>query len=133
MKCLKKPSFHLYIAKPAVPTGLQASSIERTTIDLSWNAVPGAKSYRIKQFEKDVITVSGTTHSVKNLLAGKGYKFAVAGENMAGVGVFSAFLTVTTEKFGICLSLFCINLKCSALTFLGRQSLKPVLKIHFSF
>lgn len=90
-----------FLDKPAKPTGLKSSNVEKDSVQLSWDAVAGATKYRVKQFGSVVITSMTASKTITGLDGGKTYQFAVAGENEAGVGEYTSFVSVTTEKFGM--------------------------------
>ena len=97
-------SFNLCFAlteKPNAPTGLQASNIERTTVDLSWNKVEGATRYKVAVDGKARLETKETQVTVKNLEGGRKYEFTVVAENAAGEGKYSDKQPVTTEKYGM--------------------------------
>jgi Fibronectin type III domain len=73
---------------PSVPTGLVASVVSQTQINLSWIAatdnvkVAGYKVYRDGTLVATVTT--GTSHGDNTLTAGTAYKFTVAAYDAAG-------------------------------------------------
>lgn len=63
----------------AVPQNVKASS-NNTAITLTWDAVDGARGYRIFRYSggwKAVKTTTATSYTVQNLTAGTSYRFAV--------------------------------------------------------
>lgn len=81
------------------PTGLTATAINSTSVQLRWSAVPGAASYRIwqdgvSQVVGDSFTAGG---QVGNLKPGTRYTFHVSAETASGHdGPKSAGVSVTT-------------------------------------
>ena len=81
---------------PAAPTGLRASSIQPTSLTLSWNASSGATGYRVFNGTTVVATPTGTTATISGLNAATTYTFTVSATNAAGESPKSAPLTVST-------------------------------------
>jgi fibronectin type 3 domain-containing protein len=82
------------------PTGLTASTIGTTTIDLTWAAVPGASGYRIYRSgaSQNVGAAADTTHQVGGLQPGQKYTFTVAAVGVGSkVGPKSSGVAVTTK------------------------------------
>ncbi|MDR2117327.1 MAG: fibronectin type III domain-containing protein [Planctomycetaceae bacterium] len=101
------------VALPNAPTGLKGTVLDSSTIDLSWNAVDGASSYRLeysltgksgdwKKLGSSVIT--GTGGKAVNLAAGMKHYFRVIALNEAGESKSSKVLTVTTPALAPVLS-----------------------------
>jgi fibronectin type 3 domain-containing protein len=79
-------------ATPPVPTGLQVTSTDATTVQLSWNGSSQAAGYRIwvrnitngEQSHADENIVNGTTYGVAYLYPGVwNYEFCVTAINGA--------------------------------------------------
>lgn len=90
------------IEMPPAPTGLKQVKVENSYVSLSWDAVVGATKYRIS---KDGAALKETVQNVdvkiEGLAGGQKYSFAVAAENPAGFGKYSAAVEVTTLKYGM--------------------------------
>jgi glucose/arabinose dehydrogenase len=99
------------LSAPAAPTGLQAElsgygagSQAAVAIgnELTWNAAPGAASYRIERklgvggTFAEIGFVTATTFADSNLAPGSAYIYRVRGVNAVGNGAYSAELTVNT-------------------------------------
>ena len=76
---------------PAAPT-LTADSMGPTSIDLSWNAVPGAARYELWAWDKDNEweqlddgSLTATSHSHTGLTSGTTYYYQIRGINAEGV------------------------------------------------
>jgi chitodextrinase len=72
---------------PAVPTGLTATAISTTQINLAWNAATdnvGVTSYKVFQGGTQLGTVPGTSASVTALSPGTTYNFTVSACDAAG-------------------------------------------------
>jgi subtilisin family serine protease len=92
------------IALPSAPTKLTGTVIDSVTIDLSWNAVAGATSYRLEysltgksaDWKKlGSSTITGTNGKAVNLAAGMKYSFRVFAMNEAGDSKPSNVFSVT--------------------------------------
>lgn len=89
---------------PAVPTGLTAAA-GLTNVNLSWTAVPGAKSYTIAKWVaafgggsnySPIVSVTGTNYNVTGLVSGSPYSYAVMANNDSGSSAYTAWVNVTT-------------------------------------
>ena len=86
---------------PSAPTGLTATAVSESRIDLTWQASPesGLVSYKIYRDGVLVATVGGTTTSYSDttgLTASTAYTYRVSAVNAAGEGEQSAPATATT-------------------------------------
>ena len=81
---------------PAAPTNLNAEPLSDATIELTWDAVEGAKTYNVYQGMIKLLTVAETTHIVTGLNAGKEYCFTVTAVNAGGESAKSAQACATT-------------------------------------
>jgi hypothetical protein len=71
------------------PTGLKVTGVTQTTVSLSWNAVPGAASYRVYRSgaSTNVGVATGTTIRIDGLQPATSYTFhvtALSASNQAG-------------------------------------------------
>lgn len=72
---------------PTVPTGLAASNVTDTTLDLSWNASTdnvGVTGYEIFQDGSSIGTTAGTSNGVTGLTSNTSYSFYVQAFDAAG-------------------------------------------------
>ena len=82
---------------PAKPTNVKAEALPETKIQLTWDAVEGAKTYKVYQENTYLLTVAETTCQITNeLQAGKEYCFTVTAVNDAVESVKSEAACVTT-------------------------------------
>ena len=81
---------------PSAPTNLKAEALTDATIELTWDAVDGAKTYNVYQGMVKLLTVAETTHIVTGLQAGKEYCFTVTAVNNGGESAKSAQACATT-------------------------------------
>jgi chitodextrinase len=85
---------------PSVPSGLSASGVTSSSVNLSWNASsagPGCTiQYRIFRNGTEVNSVSGTSVTVSGLAASTTYNFSVAAIDEAGSSAQSGQISVTT-------------------------------------
>ena len=81
---------------PAVPTNLKAEAVTDATINLTWDAVEGAKVYYVYQGIIKLVTVAEPTHLVTGLQAGKEYCFTVTAVNDGGESAKSESACATT-------------------------------------
>jgi len=94
---------------PGVPTGLTATPVSQTQINLSWTASSGATSYKIYQVTSDhafiyIGSTSITSYPVTGLscdyvdpYTGTGYRFIVTASNAGGTSGFSNTVIATTD------------------------------------
>ena len=86
---------------PSIPTGLLASNISSTALDLSWNAATdnvGVTGYIVYQDDTQIGTATGTSFSVSGLNPSTTYLFKVAATDVAGnTSNASQTLEATTE------------------------------------
>ena len=72
---------------PTAPTGLAASNIAQTTVDLNWNASTdnvGVTGYDVYQGNTVITTVATTSYQVTGLTASTAYSFSVKAKDAAG-------------------------------------------------
>lgn len=60
---------------PGVPSNIR-KTVTETAVTLTWNAVTGARYYRLK-FGKEDILVNGTSYTLKGLTANTSYSYQV--------------------------------------------------------
>ena len=86
---------------PSVPTGLTATVISSTQINLTWNASTdnvGVTGYRLFRNSTQIASPTGTSHQNVGLTPATTYSFAVAAFDAAGnVSIQSAAVTATTQ------------------------------------
>jgi len=82
---------------PAAPTGLTATGVLKTEIDLSWTASTGATSYTLSRIGYGVIyTGSLTSYSNTGLIVNTSYSYTVTASNAGGTSGVSNTATATT-------------------------------------
>ncbi len=81
---------------PAKPENLKAEALQDAKIQLTWDAVDGAKVYNVYQGMIKLLSVSETTHIVTSLQAGREYCFTVTAVNDGGESVKSDQVCETT-------------------------------------
>ena len=72
---------------PSVPTGLAASAVSSTSIELSWSASTddaGVAGYRVYRDGSEVAYVTGTQHADTGLSPSTTYAYTVTAEDAAG-------------------------------------------------
>ena len=90
-------TFDAEIVTLAAPTNLTADALPETKIQLSWDAVDGAKTYKVYQENVYLLTVAETTCQITNeLQAGREYCFTVTAVNGATESKKSDETCVTT-------------------------------------
>jgi hypothetical protein len=82
---------------PAIPTGLQATNVTASQVDLSWNASSGADSYTVRRDNVIIGTPTVTTFSDPGVTAGNSYQYTVDACNTNGCSAQSSPLTVSTS------------------------------------
>lgn len=91
-------------AAPSTPTGLSASGITSTSVNLAWAAATdnvGVTGYKVFRNGTQVATVTGTSYAATGLTAATAYSFTVRAHDAAGnTSAASAALNVTTAGSG---------------------------------
>lgn len=88
-------------APPAAPGQIVASAITATSVELDWQAVPGANSYTLLNAATGATLESGlttTSVTVSGLSPATGYQFAVEACNTYGCSSASPAVSVTTAS-----------------------------------
>ncbi len=87
---------------PAKPTGLTATAVSSSQINLSWNAVSGAIGYDISYCDGTYIGyVTGTTYSHTGRIASTNYSYIVQAQKSATcVSGFTTCASATTQTMG---------------------------------
>ena len=81
---------------PDAPKNLKAEALTVSTIQLTWDAVDGAKVYNVYQGVVKLLSVSETTHIATSLQAGREYCFTVTAVNDGGESAKSEQACATT-------------------------------------
>jgi fibronectin type 3 domain-containing protein len=71
-------------AAPPVPTGLTATAVSSSQINLTWTASTGASGYKIYRAGVQIATTTGTTYANTGLAASTTYCYTVAAYDTAG-------------------------------------------------
>ena len=97
------------VTVPSAPTGVTATAISASAIQISWNAVSGATSYRVEV--RTTLTgswsaltiVAGTSHTHTGLPANTQRWYRVFAINIAGTSSASSIVNATTTQapFGL--------------------------------
>ncbi|MCL2068176.1 MAG: fibronectin type III domain-containing protein [Treponema sp.] len=88
---------------PAAPTGLTATAVSATQINLSWNSVTGANGYRVERstdnsnWTEIAPSHAATTYQDTGLTAGTTYWYRVRAYNAAGNSGYSNVESATTQ------------------------------------
>ena len=82
---------------PAVPSGLAATVVSNTQINLAWNAVSGATSYVVKRNGTQVGTPASNSLSDTGLASTTAYSYTVAASNGAGTSSDSPPVSAATQ------------------------------------
>ena len=89
---------------PAAPTGLTATAVSSSQINLSWTASSGATSYNVKRatvsggpYTTVATGVSATTYNDTGLAASTAYYYVVSAVNAGGESANSAQASATTQ------------------------------------
>ena len=90
----------LEVAPPAVPTDVVATTINESSIALSWSAVEDVDAYNIYQDEEFLTTVSAdvTSYTVENLEPSTKYCFIVSSVNNGIESLKTEFACATTDE-----------------------------------
>ena len=96
------------VALPVAATGLSATAVSTSQINLSWAASSGAASYNVKRspisggpYTTISTGVSGTTYNNAGLPAQTTYYYVVSAVNSAGESANSAQATATTQAVAV--------------------------------
>ncbi len=84
------------VTPPATPGGLQATAQASNRVQLSWNAVTGAASYRVLRDTVQIGTSQTANFTDTGVQASTSYSYQVVAVNSAGVSAASAAVSVTT-------------------------------------
>ena len=80
------------------PTGLTATAVSDTQIDLAWDALASATGYDYRVDGGGAVSAGASTAvSVTGLTASTAYNFEVRGSNAVGDGPWSAVVSATTQ------------------------------------
>ena len=79
-----------------VPAHVQVGSTKSSTIDIAWNAVPGALQYDM-MIDHKIISNATSPFSETGLLAGSTHTVQVRSKNFAGFSEWSEAVKITTE------------------------------------
>ncbi|WP_245583760.1 discoidin domain-containing protein [Paenibacillus terrigena] len=85
-----------YPAIAAAPAHVQVGSTNSSTIDITWDVVPGALQYDIKMDNK-IISNATSSFSETGLLPGATYTVQVRSKNFAGFSEWSEGVKITTK------------------------------------
>jgi hypothetical protein len=92
---------------PAAPTGLTASAVSASQINLSWSASSGATSYSVERsptsggtFTQIVSGLASTSYNNTGLSASTTYYYRVKASNSSGTSAASAQASATTQAGG---------------------------------
>ncbi len=91
----------VYGAAPGTPSGLTATTVSTSQINLGWNSVTDAHSYTL-EWSTDgsnwgvLATTGGTTYSDTGLQAGTTYYYRILASNGLGSSAYSALVHATT-------------------------------------
>ena len=102
-------SLNLLYCQPPAPGNLTAGTVGETSIPLNWNPVTNASKYRVEyrlredlNWTEDSDTITGTSHTVNNLVCNSEYQFRVSayasGTEYAEAWSDAAWISETTEK-----------------------------------
>jgi|GEM_PF-1295372 len=97
------------VTVPSAPTGVTATAISASAIQISWNAVSGATNYRVEVRTtltgawSALATVTGTSHTHTGLPANTQRWYRVFAINSAGTSPASSIVNATTTQaaFGV--------------------------------
>lgn len=88
------------VTPPAAPTGLTATAVSSSQINLSWTASSGATGYIVLRGGSSVGTPSGTTFNDTGLTASTSYTYTVEATNSGGTSAPSSPASATTFASG---------------------------------
>ena len=80
------------------PTGLTATAVSSTQVNLAWNSVPNATTYWIYRGTYVPAIVTTTSYTDNAVSAGTSYSYAIAAVVNSTLGPKSASVTVTTPR-----------------------------------
>lgn len=85
------------VTVPGVPTGLTASSVSTSQINVSWNTISGATSYDLLVDGKTITNVSNP-YAHTGLAAGSTHTYQVRAVNSAGASAWSSSISAKTNS-----------------------------------
>lgn len=80
------------------PTGLSATAVGPTQVNLTWNSVPGATTYWIYRDIYVPAIITSTSYADKSVSPGTTYSYAIAAVVNGSLGPKSSWVTVTTPR-----------------------------------
>jgi len=86
---------------PAPVTGVVATVISSSEIDLTWTPIAGAQNYTVRMFGNPVVTLPGTAANFTGLAPATTYNFTVAAINTFGEGPPSPVTAATTLQTNV--------------------------------
>ncbi|HUR58187.1 MAG TPA: discoidin domain-containing protein [Opitutaceae bacterium] len=87
----------LNASAPATPTGLTATAVSNSQINLAWNASTGATSYDIERDGVALNVGTSLTNSHTGLAASSTHNYRVRANNANGSSAWSAIVSATTQ------------------------------------
>lgn len=81
---------------PAAPSSNIIIAANETTINLAWDAVPGASGYDIESDGTIIEDITSTSYSFAGLTPGTSHTFRIRGRNTSGAGEWSVYITKAT-------------------------------------
>lgn len=86
------------VCTPSAPTGVSASAVSQTQINISWNAVSGATGYYVYRDGTQITSTTGTSYSNTGLTCGTNYSYTVRAYNAGGTSGYSTASAATTSS-----------------------------------
>ncbi len=84
----------------SIPSGLTATAVSTSQINLSWTAATGAASYKVYRGASNVGSPTSNSYSDSGLTAGTAYSYTVSAVNADGETSQSSAASATTQSEG---------------------------------
>jgi fibronectin type 3 domain-containing protein len=85
------------IAAPATPTGLTVTPLSHASLQISWDAVPGAALYSVYRGGSILTSVTATSHIDTGLDPFRSYSYRIAAVNDIGTGTQATAVSAYTQ------------------------------------
>jgi chitodextrinase len=89
------------IKTPNAPKNVKAEALSESSIQISWEPVPGASHYVIYRDSSQLTTTAGLSYTNIGLSPNTQYSYQIAAVNVIGIGIKSTAVSVYTQPIPI--------------------------------